>query len=133
MAIARCPQQGHQGPGHAHHAEHIDLEHGSPMLGVGVRDRVETQGEASVVEQEIAAAELGRERFDARRVGDIESVRFPAKWGYDFLYEIQASGTGHHVKASSCEIAGRGSANTSAAAGYDGRAAFRIAHGIVLR
>ena len=75
VAVTAGDQLGQQRPRRAHDAQHVGVVHPPPLLLVGIHDRVEPEGAAGVVDQQVALGDLAGERLDGCGVRDIEGER----------------------------------------------------------
>jgi hypothetical protein len=64
VPVAGLDQLWQQRPGHPHRAQHVRLVHPPPLLFVGLGDRIEAERTPGVVDQDIAARNLGHEGGD---------------------------------------------------------------------
>src|SRR5215216_6532557 len=106
------PQQGQERPGDPQQADHVGVQRGLPVVVAALGHRVEAEGGAGVVDQQVgvavAVADGGGEGVDRGRVGDVQGQG----GGADLLGQggeaVGAAGAGDHVEAGPGQLAGAG-------------------------
>ena len=101
---------------------HVRLVHEPPLLFVGLRDRLEAEGAAGVVDKDATVRHPAGERGDGFSIGDVEGER-PSRrreLGGQGLDEAEAPRPEHCLETQRCEHTCRRRPDAARGAGDDG-------------
>jgi hypothetical protein len=92
-------QRGQQRAGDLHQADHVDVVHAPPLLGVGLGDRRGAEGATRVVHEYVdPLAHLGGECRHGVGVGDVADDCPAADVGRERLDAVDAPGRADHLE-----------------------------------
>ena len=128
------PQGGQQRLGDVQGAEHVDVVHRGPVVGIGTLDGVGAEGAAGVVDQHVQHRPdpLGQGR-DGRTVGDVTGRGDAADLVGEGLDPVRTAGGAVHQEPLGREPSRRGGADAAAGAGDEGDTTWRGHAAIVPR
>ena len=116
MPVAAGPHRRQQRLVHPEHAEDVGVVHPPPLVDVGGLDRVEPEGAARAVHDDVDPVERRGQRRDGRVVGDVERQRPAADLGGQLLAALHPAGCGDGLEAGGRERPHGGRADPAARA-----------------